>query len=183
MLLRELIESRRAMENRGSSAERHRKLCVNHGLGTIFLSAWFADNVPSRFQNRNFDVGDIGLHEAVITDDFQDSVDRSLHIPAAGVGLNGGAQDFVGISQARRQAFGDRVTRICMQKTITALENSPWTSKALGRQHGCLNAILRSQSRMDSLGPSAFRQKFHAPGGHAPGDPDRCQCLLFREAE
>ena len=70
LLQRELIESGCAVENRDGRAERHRELCVHYGLGVIFLSARFTDNVPSGFEDGDLDLGDVPFCQMILAHDF-----------------------------------------------------------------------------------------------------------------
>ncbi len=64
-----------------------------------------------------------------------------------------------------------------MQKTVAAFEDSERSRESLGREQRRVNAILRRQAGMDSLGPRAVGQELHGSRGHASRDPDGGESL------
>ena len=119
----------------------------------------------------------------MLAHDGENGVDRTLHVAAAGVRFDGGVQDLEGLAETVGEALRNRVARVAVQKTVAAFQDSERPRESFGRQQRRVNAVLRRQAGMDSLGPRAIGQKLHRSGGHAARDANGGEGLLRRQAE
>ena len=108
------------------------------------------------------------------------AVDRGLHVAAAGMWLDAGAQDFKIFSQVAASRARDWIARIRGKKTVASFQNCAGPSKTFRGKFRGQDSVLRGEAGMQPLGPRAIRQKLQGACGHAAGDARRRKAFALR---
>jgi len=161
VFFRKLIASRSAVHRRHGRAKRHGELGFDNRLRIVFLPAWLRNQRPTGFENCDLDAEDRIRFEVVLSHQGENPVDRPLHIAEAGVRLDGRAHDLERFAKILRDQFEYWSFGVAVQESVAAFQNRGGSAKAFGGQHRSLNAVLRRETRMQPLGPSALCQEFH----------------------
>src|ERR1700722_5358310 len=149
----------------------------------VFLGLRLGDDSPPSLEHCYFDAMNLAGFQIVLAQDVEHGVNRTLHVAATGVWFDGGVQDLKGLAEIGGEALWNRVSRVAVQKAVAAFQDSERPRESFGRQQRRMNAVLRRQAWMDSLGPRAIGQKLHRSGGHAARDSNGGKRLLLRQTE
>ena len=115
LLTNTLTTAIRAIRQRGApaqqrhcSAKRHAELRIDHRTRRVFDGGGFADNRKRRVQNAQGHLRHVVGRNIVRAHQFQNGINRRLHIPTAGVRFDRRRQDFKRRAQTLRHPLGAR---------------------------------------------------------------------------